>query len=312
MVGWKIAPSPRPYRQASDQRGHRRPGPPDVGLAPAVTALELSDVFLVNAGEHHDALTVVLLLTAALPVVVWRRWPFMALQTTAAATIALAALHAAHIGLGPIAATYAVACWSGRPARLVAAGLLMVGVWLVPLLTSDAAAVPSNAALFGAAWILGALMRERRLTTAALMRIETVGQESLSELRRLLRRVRPEQEPLSRAPQPGLGRLDDLVAEVRAAGVEVSLAREGTVCPVPASVDLSAYRIVQEALTNAMRALNRFGFGRCGVSRRDRRFALEHVKRPQLARGPNRAFLAVLRVTGGEIRARGPGPEVLL
>jgi hypothetical protein len=50
MVGWKIAPSPRPYRQASDQRGHRRAGPPDVGLALAVTALELSDVFLVNAG----------------------------------------------------------------------------------------------------------------------------------------------------------------------------------------------------------------------------------------------------------------------
>jgi len=80
-----------------------------------------------------------------------------------------------------------------------------------------------------------------------------VGHESLVELRGLLRHVRPGGEPLTRAPQPGLDRLDELVAEVRAAGVAVSLAREGTACAVPASVELSAYRIVQEALTNTMR-----------------------------------------------------------
>ena len=292
-----------------------RLGPLDVVLALAVTALELSDVFLVNAHTHHDALTVGLVLASSLPLVAWRRWPFATLQVTAWATIALAARHEPHLGLGPIAATYAVASWSGTRARRTGGAMLLVGVWLVPLLTADAASVPRNAALFAAAWILGALMRERRLTTAALRartfelarereekaalaaemerariarelhdvlthsmsvmviqaqaaqaairdqnavstalrRIETVGQESLTELRRLLRRIRSEEELLAHEPQPGLDRLDELLAEVRAAGVEVSLAREGTVCTVPASVDLSAYRIVQEALTNAIR-----------------------------------------------------------
>jgi len=287
----------------------------DVGLALAVTALELSDVFLFHASDHRDALTIGLTLASALPLVFWRRWPFATLQVTAWATIALAALNAPHLGLGPIASVYAVACWSRPVTRRVAGSLVLVGVWLVPLLTRDATAVPTNAAFYAAAWILGALMRERRIATAALQaraeelqrereekavlaaemerariarelhdvlthsvsvmviqaqaaqaagsdhervsralqRIEAVGHEGLVELRGLLRHVRPGGEPLTRAPQPGLDRLDELVAEVRAAGVAVSLAREGTACAVPASVELSAYRIVQEALTNTMR-----------------------------------------------------------
>ena len=59
-------------------------------------------------------------------------------------------------------------------------------------------------------------------------------------------------------------------------------------------------------------SLNRGGPGGGSVSRCDRRFALKHVERPQLARGPNRALLAVLRVAGREIRARSPSLEVLL
>ena len=53
------------------------PGPLDAVLALAVTGLELSDLFLVNARTHHDALTVGLVLAAAVPLVGWRRWPFV-------------------------------------------------------------------------------------------------------------------------------------------------------------------------------------------------------------------------------------------
>jgi signal transduction histidine kinase len=55
------------------------------------------------------------------------------------------------------------------------------------------------------------------------------------------------------APQPGLDRLDDLVARVRAAGLAVAISVEGAPRPLPAGVDLSAYRVVQEALTNTIK-----------------------------------------------------------
>jgi signal transduction histidine kinase len=54
-------------------------------------------------------------------------------------------------------------------------------------------------------------------------------------------------------PQAGLGRLDGLVENVRATGLAVSLEMEGAQRPLPPSVELSAYRIVQEALTNSLK-----------------------------------------------------------
>jgi signal transduction histidine kinase len=82
----------------------------------------------------------------------------------------------------------------------------------------------------------------------ALDEIETTGRGALAELRRLLGTVRGEY-----APQPGLERLDDLVAQVRTAGLDVIVSIEGQPRPLPAGVDLSAYRIVQEALTNTLK-----------------------------------------------------------
>jgi signal transduction histidine kinase len=87
---------------------------------------------------------------------------------------------------------------------------------------------------------------------AALRSIEQTGRDTLGELRRVLGAVRPEGvDP--EAPQPGLDRLDDLVEPLRAGGLEVVVHREGPAAPLPAGVELSAYRIVQEALTNTLR-----------------------------------------------------------
>ena len=90
---------------------------------------------------------------------------------------------------------------------------------------------------------------------AALRSIESAGREALAELRRLLGAVRPDPDGELSHPQPGLDRLGELAEPLRAAGLEVALTREvaGDAAALPAGVDLSAYRIVQEALTNTLR-----------------------------------------------------------
>jgi signal transduction histidine kinase len=88
----------------------------------------------------------------------------------------------------------------------------------------------------------------------ALAAIEATSRAALTELRRLLGVLRQEGEPQgSLAPVPGLADLDALLAEVAKAGLAVRLRVEGTASPLPAGVDLSAYRIVQEALTNVVK-----------------------------------------------------------
>ena len=89
----------------------------------------------------------------------------------------------------------------------------------------------------------------------ALNSIEEVGRATLSELRRLLNVVRLE-EGTPAAPQPGLERIDELAGVAHRAGLLVTVSREGTPVDLPAGVDVSAYRIVQEALTNTMRHAN--------------------------------------------------------
>jgi signal transduction histidine kinase len=88
----------------------------------------------------------------------------------------------------------------------------------------------------------------------ALAAIEATSRDTLEELRRLLGVLRQEDEPQGAlAPVPGLADLDSLLAEVGKAGLAVKLQINGTRPPLPAGVDLSAYRIVQEALTNVVK-----------------------------------------------------------
>ncbi|MFJ1786786.1 sensor histidine kinase [Streptomyces anulatus] len=80
--------------------------------------------------------------------------------------------------------------------------------------------------------------------------------EALAELRRVLGVLRSEDAPAQsarHAPQPGLDRLDELVATVRSAGLAVTVSTTGAPRPLSPGVELSAYRIVQEALSNVMR-----------------------------------------------------------
>ena len=88
---------------------------------------------------------------------------------------------------------------------------------------------------------------------ATLRSIELEARQALGELRRLLGVLRHNGEPPELAPQPRLDQLDKLIGEVRQAGLPVESRTEG--CPVPLSpmADLSAYRIVQEALTNVLK-----------------------------------------------------------
>jgi signal transduction histidine kinase len=85
----------------------------------------------------------------------------------------------------------------------------------------------------------------------ALAAVEETGREALSEMRRLLGIMRSDDDGAELAPQPGLGRLQALAAETRDGGLPVELTVEGDPYEVPAGIDLSAYRVVQEALENA-------------------------------------------------------------
>jgi signal transduction histidine kinase len=88
---------------------------------------------------------------------------------------------------------------------------------------------------------------------AAMAAVEQAGREALGELRHLLGVLRPDTEADGLGPQPGLAAVPGLVAEFRAAGLDVSLTMSGADARLPAPVDLSAYRIVQEALTNVLK-----------------------------------------------------------
>jgi signal transduction histidine kinase len=84
----------------------------------------------------------------------------------------------------------------------------------------------------------------------AAAHIEEVGRAAMTEMRRLLGVMHHGEE---RGPQPGMARLAALVERTRAAGLPVSLTVEGEPRSLPAGMDLAAYRVVQEALTNAIK-----------------------------------------------------------
>ena len=97
------------------------------------------------------------------------------------------------------------------------------------------------------------LAPEQERERQALETIEATGREALTEMRRLVGLLREEGAMPEFSPQPGLGTMDDLLENVRSAGLPVELAVDGTPRTLPPGIDLAAYRVVQEALTNALK-----------------------------------------------------------
>jgi signal transduction histidine kinase len=91
--------------------------------------------------------------------------------------------------------------------------------------------------------------------TQALHRVADLGREAMSEMHRMLGVLRPNGagDALELAPQPGVRDLDSLIARARETGLDATLTVVGEPRELPAGVDLSAYRIAQEALTNVIR-----------------------------------------------------------
>jgi len=101
----------------------------------------------------------------------------------------------------------------------------------------------------GAARVSGGSSRQ------ALQSIETTARDTLAELNRLLGVMRKQPDaPL--APQPGLDQVEALLKAARDAGLEAALKITGDRRPLPAALDLSAYRIIQEAITNVLKHAN--------------------------------------------------------
>src|SRR4051812_30749715 len=94
---------------------------------------------------------------------------------------------------------------------------------------------------------------EQEREREALLIVEQTGREALAEMRRLVGVLRRPEEAPALAPQPSLEHLDKLVAQVRESGLTVDLKVEGDAAKLPASVDLAAYRLVQEGLTNTLK-----------------------------------------------------------
>jgi signal transduction histidine kinase len=98
-----------------------------------------------------------------------------------------------------------------------------------------------------------ALQRSPDEARQAFDSIESAGQQALVELRRLLGIAGAEQQAPALAPQPGLRNLDALVQGVRGAGLPVAVRIEGHPVDLPPGVDLAAYRVIQEGLTNSLK-----------------------------------------------------------
>jgi signal transduction histidine kinase len=105
--------------------------------------------------------------------------------------------------------------------------------------------------------------RDPERAQAAFASVEVTGRDALTEIRSLLGVLRREDEDLALAPQPSLAHVSSLVKRTAAAGLPVDLHVEGDARPLPAGIDLTAYRVLQAALGGA---LEHGGAGRAEVT----------------------------------------------
>jgi signal transduction histidine kinase len=113
--------------------------------------------------------------------------------------------------------------------------------------------------------------RNPEQAAAAFGAVETTGREALTEIRTLLGVLRREDEEIALAPQPSLRHVASLVARARASGLPTELAVDGDARELPAGIDLTAYRVVQEALRGAAEQ------GAAGAAQVRLRYGGDHV-----------------------------------
>jgi MYXO-CTERM domain-containing protein len=165
--------------------------------------------------------------------------------------------------------------------------------------------------------------RQPERAAAALATINDVSKQALIELRSVLGVLRDVDSggvtSAPRAPAPGLARLGDLVENAAAAGLSVRVEEDGQAAPLPADVDLTAYRIIQEALTNSARhsggsiATVRLGYGGgvLLVEVDDEGRPGAHSPAPAAANGSGRGIAGMAEraaALGGTLEA-GPRPQ---
>jgi len=97
------------------------------------------------------------------------------------------------------------------------------------------------------------LGRDPKRAEGPLRSIQDTGRQALADMKRLLGLLRVDEDQVDLAPQPSLDQIARLIAEMRDAGLPVVLSVEGAARVLPTGVDLCAYRVVQEALTNSLR-----------------------------------------------------------
>jgi len=144
--------------------------------------------------------------------------------------------------------------------------------------------------------------RDPARASAAFLAVETSGREALTEIRRLLGVLRREDEELALAPQPSLRHVASLLRRVEAAGLPVTLAVEGDERELPIGIDLTAYRVVQEALGGALE------HGHAGHAAVSLSYADAHVDLEIADDGgaPTRPLLGIRErvvLSGGQLRA---------
>ncbi|HEX9865315.1 MAG TPA: sensor histidine kinase [Acidimicrobiia bacterium] len=147
----------------------------------------------------------------------------------------------------------------------------------------------------------------------ALKTVEDTGRSALTEMRRLLGVIHDDDRRVELSPQPGLDLLDTLVEEVRLAGLRVRLHRQGEPTVLPRAIDLSAYRIVQEGLTNCLKHA-RASVADVTVRHTSEDLEIEVVDDgvgPTTSDGLGRGITGIrerVKIYGGEMTT-GPGPN---
>jgi signal transduction histidine kinase len=116
--------------------------------------------------------------------------------------------------------------------------------------------------------------RDPARAAAALAVIQDTGREALDNLRRVVGVLRSDGDDPELLPQPGLDQLETLVEQVRRAGMAVDLAIRGDRRPLPAGIEVSAYRVIQESLTNVLKHANA-SRARVALTYRDRELIIE-------------------------------------